>query len=65
MGPLSIIKLSPNWACQMGPFYFINFLLSGQLPFASGKLQIPVVVYVLCDFTTNIMITELFTIRFA
>jgi len=63
MGPLSITKLSPNWACQMDPIYFINFLLSGLL-LASGKL-LPVVVYVLCDFTTNIMITELFTIRLA
>src|SRR6218665_1384192 len=25
LGPLSITKLSPNWACQMGPIHFINF----------------------------------------
>src|SRR6218665_1223885 len=31
LGPLSITKLSPNWACQMGPIHFINFLLSGKL----------------------------------
>src|SRR6218665_2470258 len=30
LGPLSITKLSPNWACQMGPIHFINFLLSGS-----------------------------------
>src|SRR6218665_1069256 len=30
LGPLSITKLSPNWACQMGPIHFINFLLSGN-----------------------------------
>src|SRR6218665_2073286 len=27
--PMSITKLSPNWACQMGPIHLINFLLSG------------------------------------
>ena len=26
---MSITKLSPNWACQMGPVHFINFLVSG------------------------------------
>jgi len=31
LGPLSITKLSPNWACQLGPIHFINFLLSGSL----------------------------------
>src|SRR6218665_3848404 len=30
LGPMSITKLSPNWAYQMGPIHFINFLLSGQ-----------------------------------
>src|SRR6218665_163430 len=30
LGPMSITKLSPNWACQMGPIHFINFLLSGE-----------------------------------
>src|SRR6218665_2968693 len=30
LGPMSITKLSPNWACQMGPIHFINFLLSGM-----------------------------------
>src|SRR6218665_1973585 len=29
LGPMSITKLSPNWACQMGPIHLINFLLSG------------------------------------
>src|SRR6218665_2031934 len=29
LGQMSITKLSPNWACQMGPIHFINFLLSG------------------------------------
>src|SRR6218665_1118934 len=29
MGPLSITKLSPNWACQMGPIHCPKFLLSG------------------------------------
>src|SRR6218665_857891 len=29
LGPMSITKLSPNWACQMGPIHCINFLLSG------------------------------------
>src|SRR6218665_3424205 len=32
LGPMSITKLSPNWACQMGPIHFINFLLSGMIP---------------------------------
>src|SRR6218665_1598598 len=27
---MSITKLSPNWAYQMGPIHFINFLLSGS-----------------------------------
>src|SRR6218665_2025253 len=27
---MSITKLSPNWAYQMGPIHFIKFLLSGQ-----------------------------------
>src|SRR6218665_4002316 len=31
LGPMSITKLSPNWACQMGPIHCINFLLSGWL----------------------------------
>src|SRR6218665_3313902 len=30
MGPLSITKLSPNWACQMGPIHCPKFLLSGN-----------------------------------
>src|SRR6218665_1240007 len=30
LGPLSITKLSPNWACQMGPIYCPKFLLSGK-----------------------------------
>src|SRR6218665_2560479 len=29
LGPVSITKLSPNWACQMGPIHLIIFLLSG------------------------------------
>src|SRR6218665_146480 len=32
LGPMSITKLSPNWACQMGPIHCINFLLSGEAP---------------------------------
>src|SRR6218665_3494904 len=28
--PVSITKLSPNWACQMGPIHLIKFLLSGE-----------------------------------
>src|SRR6218665_2843859 len=27
---MSITKPSPNWAYQMGPIHFINFLLSGS-----------------------------------
>src|SRR6218665_1247569 len=30
LGPVSITKLSPNWACQMGPIQLIKFLLSGS-----------------------------------
>src|SRR6218665_3712390 len=30
LGPLSITKLSPNWACQMGPIHCPKFLLSGS-----------------------------------
>ena len=29
LGPVSITKLSHNWACQMGPIHLIKFLLSG------------------------------------
>src|SRR6218665_3539725 len=29
---MSIAKLSPNWAYQMGPIHSINFLLSGISP---------------------------------
>src|SRR6218665_85108 len=29
LGPMSITKLSPNWACQMGPIYCPKFLLPG------------------------------------
>src|SRR6218665_3350092 len=29
LGPISITKLSPNWACQMGPIHCPKFLLSG------------------------------------
>src|SRR6218665_1303691 len=29
---MSITKLSPNWACQMGPIHCPKFLLSGTLP---------------------------------
>src|SRR6218665_2514771 len=27
---MSVTKLSPNWAYQMGPIHFIKFLLSGD-----------------------------------
>src|SRR6218665_2683487 len=30
LGPMRIIKLSPNWACQMGPIHCPKFLLSGM-----------------------------------
>src|SRR6218665_674104 len=30
MGPVSITKLSPNWACQMGPIHCPKFLLTGK-----------------------------------
>src|SRR6218665_610502 len=30
LGPMSIIKLSRNWACQMGPIHCPKFLLSGS-----------------------------------
>src|SRR6218665_2657465 len=29
MGSVSITKLSPNWACQMGPIHCPKFLLTG------------------------------------
>ena len=29
LGPMSITKLSSNWACQMGPIHCPKFLLSG------------------------------------
>src|SRR6218665_3970036 len=32
MGPVSITKLSPNWACQMGPIHCPKFLLTGEGP---------------------------------
>src|SRR6218665_3012400 len=31
LGPMSITKLSPNWARQMGPIHCPKFLLSGIL----------------------------------
>src|SRR6218665_2570718 len=31
LGPVSITKLSPNWACQMSPIHLVKFLLSGCL----------------------------------
>src|SRR6218665_2398271 len=30
LGPVSITKLSPNWACQMGPIHCPKFLLPGS-----------------------------------
>src|SRR6218665_58722 len=30
LGPMSITKLSPNWACQMGPIHCPKFLLPGM-----------------------------------
>src|SRR6218665_2264024 len=38
---MSITKLSPNWACQMGPIHLINFLLSGTSSsiFLSSRLE--------------------------
>src|SRR6218665_4095572 len=30
LGPMSITKLSPNWACKMGPFYFPKFCCQGS-----------------------------------
>src|SRR6218665_2412582 len=46
LGPMSITKLSPNWACQMGPIHCINFLLSGpplwnKLPPALRQMSDP------------------------
>src|SRR6218665_3393901 len=32
LAPMSITKLSPNWACQLSPIHYINFLLSGSPP---------------------------------
>src|SRR6218665_3240711 len=32
LGPVRITKLSPNWACQMGPIHCLKFLLSGPYP---------------------------------
>src|SRR6218665_329940 len=29
LGPMSITKLSPNWACQMGPVHCPKFVLPG------------------------------------
>ena len=37
LGPMSITKLSPNWACQMGPIHCPKFLLSGE----TSKLPLP------------------------
>src|SRR6218665_455111 len=31
LGPMSITKLYPNWACQMGPIHCPKFVLSGFL----------------------------------
>src|SRR6218665_435840 len=36
MGPVSITKLSPNWACQMGPIHCPKFLLPGRLTHSQG-----------------------------
>src|SRR6218665_2202205 len=40
---MSITKLSPNWAYQMGPIHLINFLLSGSAPldpFLAGATRV-------------------------
>src|SRR6218665_2403685 len=34
LGPMSITKLSPNWACQMGPIHCPKFLLPGPSLYA-------------------------------
>src|SRR6218665_1139044 len=36
LGPMSITKLSPNWAGQMGPIHFPKFLLSGKPQWAKN-----------------------------
>jgi len=35
LGPMSIPKLSPNWATQMGPILFLNFCCLGTFNLTS------------------------------
>src|SRR6218665_812344 len=56
LGPLSITKLSRNWACQMGHIHFINFLLSGlSAELAGYKLDIAIFTETACHDTSIIV----------
>src|SRR6218665_3913230 len=37
LGPMSITKLSPNWAYQMGPIHFINFYVCPNFALTAAK----------------------------
>src|SRR6218665_3942388 len=39
LGPMSITKLSSNWACQMGPIHCPKFLLPGNYTHGRRSLR--------------------------
>src|SRR6218665_184302 len=58
LGPMSITKLSPNWACQMGPIHCINFLLSGFFVSPTETLRVKIM-YQKIERATHYKSTEL------
>src|SRR6218665_57965 len=41
LGPVSITKLSPNWACQMGPFISLIFCCLGSRHLGTWSKSFP------------------------
>src|SRR6218665_1952073 len=48
LGPMSITKLSPNWACQMGPIHCPKFLLSGESPLGVCPIRLFCIFLIVC-----------------
>src|SRR6218665_3331649 len=57
LGPMSITKLSPNWACQMVPIHCHNFLLSGL--FHCGFYTTHLTSYRICTVIMFLSLSEL------
>src|SRR6218665_3711057 len=52
---MSITKLSPNWACQMGPIHCPKFLLPGSIVYGVVPHQIKsIFVYLMEKSTTTV-----------